>query len=95
MNQNTTDRQLRVFRSSTFSDMQEERDVLVKLFRELATEGQRRGVDIKLVDLRWGVTDDQRRTGRVISTCLQEIDSSRPFFIGILGDRYGWIPTSE
>ena len=95
MIQNTTDRQLRVFLSSTFSDMQEERDVLVKLFRELATEGQRRGVDIKLVDLRWGVTDDQRRTGRVISTCLQEIDSSRPFFIGILGDRYGWIPTSE
>ncbi|MDE6560756.1 MAG: tetratricopeptide repeat protein, partial [Muribaculaceae bacterium] len=91
----SSDRQLRVFLSSTFTDMQEERDALVKLFRELTNEGHRRGVDIKLVDLRWGVTDDQRRTGRVISTCLEEIDNSRPFFIGLLGDRYGWIPTAE
>ncbi len=92
---NIPDQQLRIFLSSTFSDMQEERDALVKLFREMAVEGQRRGIDIKLVDLRWGVTDDQRRTGRVISTCLQEIDNSRPFFIGLIGDRYGWIPSME
>lgn len=91
----SSDRQLRVFLSSTFANMQQERDALVKLFRELTNEGSRRGVDIKLVDLRWGVTDDQKRTGRVISTCLQEIDNSRPFFIGLLGDRYGWIPTEE
>lgn len=29
----------------------------------------------------------------MISTCLQEIDNSRPFFIGLVGDRYGWIPS--
>lgn len=50
--QNQSDRRLKVFLSSTFSDMQEERDAIVKLFRELSTEGIRRGIDIKLVDLR-------------------------------------------
>jgi len=27
--------------------------------------------------------------------CLDEIDNSRPYFIGLLGDRYGWIPDEE
>ncbi|MDE6791530.1 MAG: tetratricopeptide repeat protein [Muribaculaceae bacterium] len=75
--------------------MQNERDALVKLFRELAMEGKRRGVAVNLLDLRWGITNDQKRNGKVISTCLQEIDNSRPYFIGIIGDRYGWIPTEE
>src|SRR6516225_1304369 len=25
--------------------------------------------------------------------CLHEIDVCRPFFLGILGERYGWVPT--
>lgn len=90
-----TNSEIRVFLSSTFSDMQNERDALVKLFRELSMEGLRRGVSIRLVDLRWGVTDDQKRNGKVISTCLQEIDNSRPFFIGLIGDRYGWVPSEK
>lgn len=90
-----TRNQIRVFLSSTFADMQNERDALVKLFRELAMEGKRRGVAINLLDLRWGITNDQKRNGKVISTCFQEIDNSRPYFIGIIGDRYGWIPTEE
>lgn len=90
-----TNKEIRVFLSSTFSDMQNERDALVKLFRELSMEGLRRGISIRLVDLRWGVTDDQKRNGKVISTCLQEIDNSRPFFIGLIGDRYGWVPSVE
>lgn len=90
-----TNSEIRVFLSSTFSDMQNERDALVKLFRELSMEGLRRGISIRLVDLRWGVTDDQKRNGKVISTCLQEIDNSRPFFIGLIGDRYGWVPSEE
>lgn len=88
-------RSIRVFVSSTFADMQEERDALVKLFRELDREAERRGVSLRMVDLRWGVTDDQKRNGKVISTCLQEIDNSRPFFIGLIGARYGWTPSEE
>lgn len=75
--------------------MQKERDALVKLFRQLAEEGRKYNASITLLDLRWGITDDQKRNGEVISTCLQEIDNSRPFFIGLIGDRYGWVPSSE
>ena len=28
----------------------------------------------------------------VSSTCLDEIERSRPFFLGLIGDRYGWTP---
>ena len=84
---------IRVFLSSTFIDMQRERDSLVKLFRRLALEGRKHNVCITLLDLRWGITDDKKRNGMVIFTCLQEIDNSRPFFIGLLGECYGWIPS--
>lgn len=85
-------KQIRVFLSSTFQDMQQERNALVKLFRQLAEEGRKQRISITLLDLRWGITDDQKRNGMVISTCLQEIDNSRPFFIGLIGERYGWVP---
>lgn len=88
-------KQIRVFLSSTFQDMQKERDALVKLFRHLAEEGRKHKISITLLDLRWGITDDQKRNGMVISTCLQEIDNSRPFFIGLIGDRYGWVPSAD
>lgn len=88
-------KQIRVFLSSTFKDMQQERDALVKLFRQLAEEGRKNRISITLLDLRWGITDDQRRNGMVISTCLQEIDNSRPFFIGLIGKRYGWVPSHD
>lgn len=88
-------RQIRIFLSSTFKDMQEERDALVKLFRQLAVEGRKHHISITLLDLRWGITDDQKKNGMVISICLQEIDNSRPFFIGLIGKRYGWVPSGE
>ncbi len=94
-NNNLEDRLIRVFLSSTFRDMQAERDELVKLFKRLEIEAARRNVTVQLVDLRWGITDDAARNGRVILTCLQEIDNSHPFFIGLIGDRYGYCPGKE
>ena len=44
------------------------------------------------VDLRWGVTDEQKAEGAVLPICLAEIERSRPYFIGLLGERYGWVP---
>ena len=88
-------RSIRVFLSSTFRDMQAERDALVKLFNRLAAVAARRDVSVSVVDLRWGVTEDAARNGQVVSICLQEIDNSRPFFIGIVGDRYGWCPSRD
>ena len=83
------DRRILIFLSSTFSDMQEERSALVKSFEKLKVTAARRNVTLSLLDLRWGVTDEEARSGKVISVCLNEIEHSHPFFIGLLGNRYG------
>ena len=85
-------RQILLFLSSTFSDMQEERSALVKSFEKLKLTAARRNVTLSLLDLRWGVTDEEARSGKVISVCLNEIEHSYPFFIGLLGNRYGRAP---
>lgn len=84
-------RSIRVFVSSTFRDMQRERDQLVKrIFPQLRKRCTQRGVTWSEVDLRWGIPDENE--GEVLSVCLAEIERCRPFFIGLLGERYGWIP---
>ena len=85
-------REVRIFLSSTFSDMEAERSALVKRFNKLKLEANRRNVSLSLLDLRWGVTDEEARTGKVLSVCLNEIENSHPFFIGLLGSRYGYAP---
>jgi len=90
---NPQPRVVRVFVSSTFRDMQEERDELVKrVFPQLRSLCERRGVAWGEVDLRWGVTDEQAAEGQVLPICLEEIRRCRPYFIGLLGERYGWVP---
>jgi len=86
-------REVRVFISSTFSDMFDEREVLMKkIFPELRSLLSSRRLSFFEVDLRWGVTEKQASRGEVLPICLSEIDSCRPYFIGLLGERYGWIP---
>jgi len=86
-------RQVRVFISSTFRDMQEERDYLVKhVFPELRRRCRERQVDFVEVDLRWGVTEEQAERGEVLPICMAEIEKCRPYFIGLLGEQYGWMP---
>jgi tetratricopeptide (TPR) repeat protein len=88
-----SDRTIRVFVSSTFRDMQAERDYLVKFtFPQLRKLCESRGVTWGEVDLRWGITDEEKAEGKVLSLCLGEIRRCRPYFIGLLGERYGWIP---
>ena len=89
-------RQLRVFISSTFNDMNTERDALVEqCFPKIRDLCKYRGVEFVPLDLRWGVTENAAKQGRVFETCMREIDNSRPFFIGIIGNRYGWIPNDN
>ena len=86
-------RRIRVFLSSTFQDMQAERDYLVKnTFPAIMQIARRRNVDFSVVDLRWGVTEEEAHEGKVIEICLNQIEDTRPFFIGLIGDRYGWCP---
>ena len=90
---NKNNRSIRVFISSTFQDMQEERDVLIKnIFPKLRKICMDRGVGFTEVDLRWGVTEEQVERGEVLPICLAEIENCRPYFIGLLGERYGWVP---
>ncbi len=63
-----------------------------QVFPELRRRARERLVEIVEVDLRWGITAEQAERGEVLPICLAEIDRSRPFFIGLLGDRYGWTP---
>jgi tetratricopeptide (TPR) repeat protein len=87
------ERVIRVFISSTFKDMKDERDELVKfVFPQLKKLCLERHVTWTEVDLRWGITDEQKAEGKVLPICLQEIKKCRPYFLGILGERYGWIP---
>ncbi|XP_033109970.1 uncharacterized protein LOC117111193 [Anneissia japonica] len=84
-------REVRVFVSSTFRDFQEEREALIKkAFRELNRLCTERGICFTYVDLRWGITKEQSKDGQTISICLREIDKCRPYFICLLGDRFGW-----
>jgi hypothetical protein len=89
----TESRQIRVFLSSTFVDFMEERERLVKrVFPTLNRRARDRGVELIDVDLRWGVTEEQTKQGLTLPLCLGEIDRCRPYFIGLLGERHGWVP---
>jgi nephrocystin-3 len=86
-------RTVRVFFSSTFRDFSEERDLLVRrVFPALRAKFKDRFVELVDVDLRWGITAEQAERGEVLPICLAEIDRARPYFVGMLGERYGWIP---
>ena len=90
------DRTVRIFLSSTFRDFGEERDLLVrKVFPALRARLRERFVELVDVDLRWGITVEQAERGEVLPICLAEIDRARPFFVGMLGERYGWVPPAE
>lgn len=73
--------------------MHSERDYLVRfVFPELRERCLQRGIQLIDVDLRWGVTQEEAEMGKALGVCLDEIENCRPFFIGILGERYGWTP---
>jgi nephrocystin-3 len=85
--------EVRVFLSSTFRDLNHEREVLMKkIFPELKAICRAKGITVTEVDLRWGITDEEAVLGRIVRTCMEEIDRCRPYFIGFLGGRYGYIP---
>jgi WD40 repeat protein len=80
---------VRVFISSTFRDMQAQRDWLVRfVFPKLREELLKHRIHFIDVDLRWGVTSDQDALG----VCREVIDECHPRFMCILGGRYGWLP---
>jgi len=72
----------RVFVSSTFSDLVEERNM---------------GARFQAIDLRWGVSQEAGLDQQTMTICRQELRrcqqmSPRPNFLVVLGNRYGWRP---
>lgn len=89
-------RPVSVFVSSTFRDMQLERDAIhsavLPRLRELADAY---GTDVSVIDLRWGVdtsgTTEAEQERKVVRACLGEIDRCEPFFLSLVGERYGYV----
>ncbi|MDY0277139.1 MAG: DUF4062 domain-containing protein [Acholeplasma sp.] len=87
------ERIIKVFVSSTFKDMHAERDYMVHhVFPKLRHDFLKFGLHIIEIDLRWGVTKEEAENDQVLEICLDQIDQARPFFVALLGERYGWIP---
>lgn len=84
---------VKIFISSTFRDMHSERDYLTRIiFPRLREKCWERNIVLQDVDLRWGITSEQSQSGETLKICLDEINNCRPFFISLLGSRYGWVP---
>ena len=90
------ERVVRVFISSTFKDMIEDRNELMAqtwpALRKLCRE---RSVEFVEADLRWGITEEQSQRKETVQYCLDEMKRCRPYFIGLLGERYGWLPQAK
>eukprot|EP00697_Spironema_sp_BW2_P013175 gnl/Spiro4/3142_TR1527_c0_g1_i1.p1 gnl/Spiro4/3142_TR1527_c0_g1~~gnl/Spiro4/3142_TR1527_c0_g1_i1.p1 ORF type:complete len:312 (-),score=72.44 gnl/Spiro4/3142_TR1527_c0_g1_i1:62-928(-) len=85
-------KRVHIFFSSTFRDMQLDRDVIMKrVLPQLNDFCALRGVTLTYADLRWGLTEEMTAHGDCVKLCLDEISRSQ-VFVGHLGARYGWIP---
>ena len=82
------------FLSSSFADMQVERDSMMfdvmPAFRRIAAE---HGDYAAHLDLRWGIQSwnisEKEISKRILDTCKRAIDDSRPYIIIFLSKRYG------
>src|SRR5271157_5317003 len=92
---------IRVFVSSTFTDLKHERDALQqKVFPELERLCASRQFQFQAIDLRWGVPTEASLDHRTMQICFEELRRSQeispqPNFLILLGNRYGWRPLPE
>ena len=97
----TTTKTTRVFISSTFSDLKEERNALQEnVFPRLKSYCQRSGWSFQAIDLRWGISSEAALDQSTMRICRAEIArcqavTPRPNFVVLLGDRHGWRPLPD
>lgn len=93
-------RLVRIFVSSTFKDMDFERDYLKNiLIPKLNEEMRQHDILVEICDLRTGLTkmftSEQEQDEYILQSCFSAIKSTYPYFIALIGDRYGWIPHQQ
>lgn len=86
---------IRVFVSSTFIDMQAERQYLVnEVFPQIRRRCALLGIDFEAIDLRWGVSGENS-DAQVLDYCLEQIEGCLPYLLALIGGRYGWVPGTK
>ena len=92
---------IRLFISSTFIDMDVERQLIQReVVPQVKEYCMARGWQFEVVDLRWGVSAEAAAHHRTMRICLNELQhcrdvSPKPNFLLLLGQRYGWVPLPE
>ncbi|XP_068711774.1 TPR repeat-containing protein DDB_G0287407-like isoform X2 [Montipora foliosa] len=80
----------RVFFSSPFGGLEEEREELTKKYwPQLSSICKKNGYEFVPVDMRWGITSEMSSNAATIEICLREMDRS-DMIVGFFGQRYGW-----
>ncbi|XP_060075451.1 putative tetratricopeptide repeat protein 41 isoform X2 [Ylistrum balloti] len=81
---------IKPFICSTPDDFTEEREFLSqKIFPQINELCMMRGCRFSPVDIPWGMQDDQIATGHLLRLNLEYICKSLPYFLCLLGERYG------
>jgi len=87
---------IRVFVTSTFHHIHAERGELVKqVLPQLRRLFKSCNVTRGEVGLSRGIAEEQATHKETRILCLDEIRAFRTFFIGLLGERYGWTPGAD
>lgn len=79
---------IKVFISSTFLDLEWERDKLAEVFLPLKQRLAKRRIALIPYDLRWR---EKHSNKSLVKWCMEMVRQS-DYFVGILGFRYGWRP---
>lgn len=90
-------RNVAIFVSSTFADMQSERDIIrEKIAPEVEDRLRSYGLNAEFIDLRWGIdtkgASEEEASAKIMRSCFDEIKRTEPYFVVLLGERYGWVP---
>jgi WD40 repeat protein len=81
---------LKIFISSTFKDLEMERDQLAQIFQKLQQNIFARRLQLIPIDLRWR----EQSQNDLARWCVDMVTQCQ-YFIGILGYRYGWRPGQD
>lgn len=81
---------IKIFVSSTFRDLEKERDELSMVFRNLQQQVFAQNLHITPYDLRWQDQNDPN----LVRWCLDKVEKCE-YFVGVIGNRYGWQPPHD